>query len=304
MRIAKYGLTLAHLAGIAAVALPLLGQPAAQAQAEAAPERVTFLSADGTTRLIGYLFKPARLLAPRVPAVVMMHGRAGAYSSLAGGIYDASTLSKRHRRWGSLWSERGYLALLVDGFGPRGYPQGFPPFSYDQRPPEVDEVSVRPLDAYGALAYLRTRADVVADGIGLHGWSNGASATLAAMAGIGAPGGAKATPQTGFRAALAFYPGCGLKGRFDAGYRPYAPVQVFHGSDDEEVSPRRCRALVRLARAAGGDIALRVYEDATHGFDEPSRKRRRVKANVAAAEDAIARAQQFFAKALGESGQP
>ena len=53
---------------------------------------------------------------------------------------------------------------------------------------------MRPLDAYGALAYLRTRADVVADRIGLHGWSNGASATLAAMTGIGVPGGAKATP--------------------------------------------------------------------------------------------------------------
>ena len=123
--------------------------------------------------------------APRVPAVVMMHGRAGAYSSAADGRYDASTLSRRHRMWGELWARQGYLAILVDGFGPRGYPQGFPRFSYGRRPPEVDEVAVRPLDAYGALAYLRTRADVVPDRIGLQGWSNGGSATLSAMAGTG-----------------------------------------------------------------------------------------------------------------------
>jgi hypothetical protein len=43
-------------------------------------------------------------------------------------------------------------------------------------------VLVRPLDAYGALAYLRTRADIDATRIGLMGWSNGGSATLASMA--------------------------------------------------------------------------------------------------------------------------
>src|SRR5262245_45592100 len=191
---------------LAAIALPFW--PVA-AQAQTLPERVGLLSGDGKTELVGYVFKPVQMPALRVPAVVMMHGRAGAYSSLAEGRYDASTLSKRHRQWGRLWSERGYIAILVDGFSPRGYPQGFPRGSYDDRPPEVDEVTVRPADAYVALAYLRTRADVVPDRIGLHGWSNGASATLSAMAGIGAPDGGKSRPDTGFRAALAFYPGCG-----------------------------------------------------------------------------------------------
>jgi dienelactone hydrolase len=149
--------------------------------------------------------------------------------------------------WGELWAGAGYMALLVDGFGPRGYPHGFPRFSYRDRPAEVDEATVRPLDAYGALAYLRTRPDVVPDRIGLMGWSNGGSATLAAMA-VGAPGIATPTPATGFRAALVFYPGCGLKGRFAHGYRPYAPVRVFHGTGDEEVSPRRCGDLVVRAR--------------------------------------------------------
>ena len=58
---------------------------------------------------------------------------------------------------------------------------GFPRHSYDNRPEELNEVTVRPLDAYGALAWLRTRADVDGARVGLQGWSNGGSATLAAM---------------------------------------------------------------------------------------------------------------------------
>jgi carboxymethylenebutenolidase len=48
----------------------------------------------------------------------------------------------------------------------------------------------------------------------------------------------------------------------------------------------------------GGDIDIRLYEEATHGFDDPSRKRRRVAANAAAAADAMAKARCFFAEAL------
>jgi carboxymethylenebutenolidase len=243
--------------------------------------------------------------AVRVPAVVMMHGRAGAYSSRANGTYDASTLSRRHLAWGHLWAQQGYIAVLVDGFGPRGFPQGFPRFSYKWRPAEVDEVSVRPLDAYGALAYLRSRTDVAGDRIALQGWSNGASATLAAMA-IDAPGMELVAPAGGFRGALAFYPACGLKGRYGLGYRPYAPVRVFHGTHDEEVSPGRCGRLVAKARALGGDIAIRLYDGATHGFDDPSPKRRRIQANASAASDAIGDATRLLAEWLrdGASQQP
>src|SRR5262245_11200880 len=181
---------------------------------EPVPERVTFLSADGRTALVGYLFKPATLPTGRVRAVVMMHGRAGAYSERANGVSDASTLSLRHKAWGREWAEAGYIALLVDGFGPRGYAQGFPRHSYESRPAELNEVTVRPLDAYGALGYLRSRPDVIAERVGLQGWSNGGSAAIATMA-FDAPGITASTAATGFRAALVFYPACGLKGQFD-----------------------------------------------------------------------------------------
>jgi len=259
------------------------------------PERVTFPSADGKTTLVAYVFTPAKVSA-RMPAVVMMHGRAGAYSSAAKGRYDASTISQRHRMWGTLWAANGFVAVLVDGFGPRGYPAGFPRFSYENRPDVVNEVTVRPLDAYGALNWLRTRNDIAADRIGLHGWSNGGSATLATMAagaGFGPPASLK-----GFSAALVFYAACGLRGRFDEGYRPYAPTRMFHGTADEEVSSRRCNTLVERSRKLGGDIEITLYPGATHGFDDPGRARQNIAANRTAKEDATARALRFFAERL------
>jgi dienelactone hydrolase len=268
----------------------------AGARAETLPERVTFPSRDGSTTLTGYLFTPADGRSGQVPAVVMMHGRAGAYSQKAKGRYDATTLSQRHLAWGRLWAAQGYIALLVDGFGPRGYPQGFPRFSYETRPAELNEVTVRPLDAYGALDYLRARPDVAGNHIGLQGWSNGGSATLATMA-----AGASRAGEAGFQAALAFYPACGLKGQFEDRYLPYAPVLVFHGLADEEVSPRRCGDLVERSRAEGGAIEIRFYPGASHSFDDPGARRQSVDANAAATEDAVARSLQFFAERLQEA---
>ena len=267
------------------------------------PERVTFPSADGHTMLIGYLYEPSPKHAAQVPAqvsaIVMMHGRGGAYSSLAKGRHDASTLSQRHQMWGHFWSLQGYYALMVDGFGPRGHGQGFPQGSYEERPAELNEVTVRPLDAYGALTWLRKRGDVLPNGVGLHGWSNGGSATLAAMA-LGtsfAP-----APGQGFAAAIAYYPACGLKGQFESGLKPYAPVRVFHGTADKEVSFRRCRDLVERGNAAGGDIQIKIYPGAVHGFDDPSPSRQSAKANANAMADSMQEAQRFFARYLPGAG--
>jgi hypothetical protein len=137
------------VAAIAAISASVVWT--ADATAASLPERVTFASADGRTTLVGYVFLPEGPHSSRTPAVVMMYCRAGAYSSAANGKYDASTLSKRHQQWGHIWAQQGYLAIMVDGFGPRGYPHGFPRFSYDSRPDELNEVTVRPLDAYGWL---------------------------------------------------------------------------------------------------------------------------------------------------------
>jgi carboxymethylenebutenolidase len=290
---------------IIAAALALAaGWGSAWAASEIEPQRVTFLSRDGRTTLVGYVYKPAVMPKARVPAVVMMHGRAGAYSSLAHGVYDASTLSMRHKAWGREWADAGYIAILVDGFGPRGYPNGFPQGSYESRPEELNEVTVRPLDAYGALAYLRSRPDVIPDRIGLQGWSNGGSAAISSMA-MEASSVAAPTPATGFRAALVFYPACGLKGQFDTKpFLPYAPTLVFHGTADEEVSYKRCAGLVEKSRENGGNVEIKIYPGATHSFDSPTRSRQKVDANSQATQDAVERSIAFFGRYLNGATAP
>jgi carboxymethylenebutenolidase len=285
----------------AVAVLALSSGASAALAAEVAPLAVQFPSVDGTV-LTGYLFAPSAPARTKLPAIVMMHGRAGAYSSAAKGRYDATTLSKRHAFWGRYWAAQGYVALLVDGFGPRGYPAGFPVHSHASRPDAVNEVTVRPLDAYGALKYLRARPEIDGRRIALQGWSNGASAALATLSdeiltSSGMPAG------TGFRGAVALYPACGLYDRFADGYRPYAPVRVFSGDADEEVSAAHCARLVRAAKAAGGDIEIKIYPGATHSFDDPGVKRQSNPDNAAATDDAVPAIGAFVRRLFDRGGR-
>lgn len=285
-----------------AAAAPVLAQeaedaaPPLEASAKARGERVVFRSLDEQrTELVGYLFRPSTPVEAGAPAVVLMHGRAGAYSSLANGIYDASTLTLRHRFWAEYWAERGYYALIVDSFGARGHPAGFAAGTYASRPADINEVTIRPLDAYGALRFLRNLDGVDDNRIGLMGWSNGASTVLAALA-DDKPGDMR---RIGFRAGIAMYPGCGLQGRFRRqGYKTYAPIEVHIGTADEEVSHDSCRDLTAASRAAGSEITFRSYPGANHSFDDPGRRRQSVRANAEATRAVRERAGVFFADAL------
>jgi dienelactone hydrolase len=265
---------------------PIIALCALSAARAQVPQTVHFPSADGKTTLVGYLWLPPG--GGKHPAVVMMHGRAGSYSSNAKGVYTAETLSLRHKAWGEFWSERGYVALHVDGFGPRGYPGGFPRFSYKDRPAVVSEQTVRPLDAYGALAYLRQRTEVIPDRVGLQGWSNGGSATLVTMS-ARAPGITDHSVTGGFRAALAFYPGCDLS-LYRKDYGSYAPLLVFLAADDEEVSPAICERVIPQNTVS----QWIVFPGATHNFDDPGKEHSSIAADRSAATDAQRRAEAFF----------
>ena len=260
----------------------------------APPETIKFASGDGKTQLTGYLFKPAG--AGPHPGLVMLHGRAGAYSSLKRGTYTADTLSARHRMWGEFWASRGYMALLVDSFGPRGHPQGFPKHSYNDRPGEVSEQFVRPLDAYGALTYLRQRGDVTPERIGLQGWSNGGMTLLAAMA-SDPPGMTNPDAKRGFRAALAQYPSCRTQLRQE-GYKPYAPLLILAASEDDEVSPEVCRQLAEAMRLRGDPVEFVLYEGAHHSYDDPGKTKQSHGPNRAAMLDTQRRAEAFFRQQL------
>lgn len=75
-------------------------------------------------------------------------------------------------------------------------------------------------------------------------------------------------------------------------------MRVFHGSADEEVSPRRCASLVDKSRARGSDITITIYPGATHDFDDPGESRQGVEANADALRDVVPQATNFFAGLL------
>ena len=266
--------------------------------ARAEPATVYFASADGRTELVGYLFVP-QTAGPH-PAVVMLHGRGGPYSlNLRKGCTlvakdndspcNASSLSRRHATWGKWWAERGYLALLPDSFGPRNKGYGFARFTHDSPDrDDVNERTVRPLDAEGALKYLQSRDDVAPGQIFLQGWSNGASTALNVMY-------RQASTSGGFRAAMALYPGCGPRALISQDYKTASPVTVFLGSKDEEVSPKVCHRVLDLAVGSGSPLGIVDYAGATHDFDDPGKRRQAIEANASAREDVMRRAPEIFA---------
>jgi dienelactone hydrolase len=155
---------------------------------------------------------------------------------------------------------------------------------------------VRPLDAYGALDFLRTRDDVIRDRIGVQGWSNGAMTVLATLA-PNPPGLRNPTPVSGFRAALALYPSCQIQSK-QPDYRPYAPTLILVASEDDEVSPRICQSFAAGLKGDGADLDLVTYEGAHHSFDDPGKTKQSHEPNRRALADSRARGEQFFARHL------
>lgn len=234
--------------------LSLAGPAMAQT---AQPLTVGFPSADGRTKLVGYLFAPAGR-PKQAPAVVLMHGRAGIYSPRAKGNYAAMTIDKGIRGAAEFWAQQGYWALIVDSYGPRGQPAGLPAIGDGDKTPAIGDTTVRPLDAYGALRYLRASPRVRADRIALEGWGGGGSAVLAAMNSRFLP--VVETPAAhGFHIALAVDPVCRpAPGGED--YLPYAPVHVFSPRHAVESELTPCQKLAAASRAAGGDLLVTGVE--------------------------------------------
>ncbi len=142
------------------------------------------------------------------------------------------------------------------------------------------------------LLYLRGRSDVAANRIFLQGWSNGGSTALNVMI--------RQKANDGFRAALVFYPGCGREALLENTVTATAPLSMFLGADDEEVSPVICQHVAERSLSAGTNIAVMLYPGATHDFDDPGERRQAVPGNQAAKADAMARA----AAVIDATGKP
>ena len=219
------------------------------------PTDVSFANQEGTT-IPAKLFKPAGN--GPFPAVVMMHGCSGIYSNST----PANGVASLFREWGDRLVNAGYVAILVDSFTPRGTQN-----ECGNGAVGVSEVNARPFDAYAAYGWLANQPYVNAARVGMLGWSHGASATLASLDVT-----RDVTGTQPFKAAVAFYPGCGMYNAFGglsgSTWKPYSPLTILHGSTDALYTDGKCDTRVSRAQSLGAPAtAMTVYTGAKHSFD-------------------------------------
>jgi dienelactone hydrolase len=198
-------------------------------------------------RVEGRLVKPDG--AGPFPALVLLHGCHG--------------VSPQVRAWGRWLADRGYVAFIVDSFGPRKEPADC---KDDDSPGGVPNTA-RFDDAIGALRYLQTQPFVVPERVASFGWSQGGEYAMSVINGPTldrARARGVALPRVGYAAAIAMYPG---------GCRDYAkelvvrPLLLLIGGSDDWTPPGFCRDLAASMKARGADVTLVEYKGAYHYFD-------------------------------------
>ena len=154
-------------------------------------------------------------------------------------------------------NRQGYITLVVDSFRPRSI------ISACVAPRGSASYVARSYDAYGALAYLRGRADVDPEQIAVMGWSIGGAAAMNAVA----QSGMAQKFEHRFKAAITFYPHCLRARSFDL------PMLVMIGDRDEWTPADACRKLQSHLQDQGErPLDLVVYPGAYHAFDEEELK--------------------------------
>ncbi len=271
------------------------------------PERLQFDSldhwdGDKPLTIDGYLFKPADKA--RYPAIVMFHG-------CAGGLTKSGKISRRFQNMADLLSGMGYGVLLVDSFNPRGHRE----ICTTKPKNRTIFAKQRWLDAYGALAYLNGRSDVVPGKIGAIGFSHGGTNALQVVDATLPPyQEALKKSGKGFAASVSFYPGCSDVLRQTPQFSAYAPLLVLVGELDDWTPAINCQRLIGRSEGRGEPVQIVTYEGAYHSFDDTSEVRVRtdvthgvngaagvhVGGNPAARADAYQRVREFFAEHLGE----
>lgn len=212
----------------------------------AAAETVRFPGAG--LELVGRLYVPEGK--GPFPALVLMHG--------CGGMWGANgEPTPSYDDWARRLQARGYLAVLLDSFGPRKVRE-----ICTQRERAVSPAWDRTGDAYAALEWLVRREDVLSRQVHVMGWSNGGSAVLHTIHAEAPDRGARGP---GFRSAIAFYPGCAA-GQLRS-FKSDVPLLIQAGGADDWTPARHCEALARRAAAEGRRVEIDVYPGAHHAFD-------------------------------------
>jgi dienelactone hydrolase len=191
--------------------------------------------------------------------------------------------------WGARLSSWGYVALTIDGFGPRGIGH------CSQGTIEPDLM----LDAYRGLNFLISKKFVDPKRVAVAGFAWGAMQTISALE----HGEIERTSEHKFRAAVAFFPPCGsLKGNMTV------PTLILVGARDDVATADACSKLaageddmgISREKGQGAPVRLVVYPDAYFAFDLPALRSptwyrgHRVEFNKSASDQAAETVREFL----------
>lgn len=206
---------------------------------------------DGTPRTVAGELRLPLSTQVRVPAVIFLHGDAGALANQAVWIAELNAL--------------GVAVFTVDSFSARGAIAKAPGFQVDGA--GLIGSAGRVADAYRALAVLAAHPRIDAQRIALMGVSSGGrvvlNSAMTRFARLHAPAGAA------FAAFIALYPPCNVALDGDTALLP-APLQIHHGAADVVTRADACRQYAARVRRAGGNAEFFEYAQAPHGYDSPA----------------------------------
>ena len=183
--------------------------------------------------------------AGREPVVVLMHGSGG--------------MAPNIEMWSREFNAMGIATLAIDGFTGRGLVQ----VSTNQA--ALGRLNFI-LDIYRALDVLAKHPRIDTKRIALMGFSRGGQAVLyASLKRFHAMWNKSGVD---FAAYIPFYPDCATTfvGDGDVAERP---IRIFGGTPDDYSPIALCKPYVERLRAAGRDVTITEYPNASHAFDNP-----------------------------------
>lgn len=181
----------------------------------------------------------------RLPLVVLQHGSGGFGPNI--------------EYWSRELNAAGISTFAIDGFTGRGLEEVNSNHALLGRLNFI-------LDIYRSLDALATHPRIDPQRIALMGFSRGGQATLYASLKRFQRMWNKSGVE--FVAYLPFYPDCMTTYIGDADIES-RPIRIFGGTLDDYNPISVCKGYVERLKAAGHDVVLTEYPNASHGFDNP-----------------------------------
>ncbi len=231
-------------------------------------EYYTFKSADGKTKLNGYMLKPQNFDAnKRYPVLIYQYSGPGSQNT-------SKSWGGRHFFFHQMLVQQGYIVAVVDGRGTGSRGAAFKKITYKQLGKYETEDQIEAAKYLGSLGYINKSR------IGIWGWSYGGYISSLAMF-KGAKyfkTGIAVAPVTSWRYYDTIYTERYLQRPQDnaSGYDDNSPIThagklegnflLIHGTGDDNVHFQNSVALENALINSGKQFSSFYYPDKTHGI--------------------------------------